>query len=196
MRLFKRASAILAIMLLVTACVAVPAPEPEAGRSVYLPSDIIQVTGSGKYMTFPSGSALTIQAGATASVASALSLSGAIDTTNYLNVTAPTAVATAQPAVKINSLGVSNLLEVQDGGTPVAQFYNGGGAKISAPTAIATAVPALVVDSLGVSNIFEVRDAATPVAYIANGGAATFTGAINGASAVIGGGYGDTGVSL
>jgi hypothetical protein len=98
-------------------------------------------------------------------------------------VVAPTAVGTATPAFFADSLGVSNLFEVRDAGTPVVQINNGGNGTFtggqtvnnwviaSAPTDIATATPVMVVDSLGVSNILEVRDAATPVFSVNNGGA-------------------------
>jgi hypothetical protein len=108
---------------------------------------------------------------------------------NWARVAAPTAIATATPAMVIDSDGVSNILEIRDGGTAVARFPNGGGLTIvsggasiaggvsssnwiavAAPTAIATATPAFVVDSAGVSALLEVRDAATPVARVANGG--------------------------
>jgi hypothetical protein len=102
--------------------------------------------------------------------------------TNYMSVAAPTAIATATPAMVVDSLGVSNLFEVRDAATPIFAINNGGAIVesgqmtnnsnmiVSAPTAIATAQPALVVDSLGVSRLFEVRDAATPVMGVSNGG--------------------------
>jgi len=110
-----------------------------------------------------------------------------------LYMAAPTGIPTATPAAVIDSAGVSNLLEVRDGGTAVLSINNGGAytftgagtyssgqtvnswAKASAPTAIATATPALVVDTLGVSNIAEFRQAATPVAYINSSGIAADT---------------------
>ena len=102
-------------------------------------------------------------------------------------LTAPTAVGTATPILRIENDGVSNSLEIRNpGGTPVfyvdvdgnatyTGFSSGGGevaapVRIAAATAIATATPAVVVDSLGVSNLFEIRDAATPVAAVNNGG--------------------------
>lgn len=93
-----------------------------------------------------------------------------------LVVTEPTTVATATPGAVINSLGLGNILEIQDASTPVWTINNGGAVvgasgetnnswlKVAGPTAIATATPAAVVDSLGKSNILEIRDAATPVA--------------------------------
>jgi hypothetical protein len=99
-----------------------------------------------------------------------------------LVITEPTTVATATPGAVINSLGLGNILEVQDASTPVFTINNGGNRvaaggqtnnnwiKVSAPTAIATATPAAVIDSLGLSNILEVRDAATPVFAVRNGG--------------------------
>jgi hypothetical protein len=90
--------------------------------------------------------------------------------TNYFSVAAPTAVATAVPAVLIDGLGVSRRLEVRDATWPDFGVDAGGAVKVTAPTAIATAQPALSVDSLGVSRLFEVRDAATPVVAVNNGG--------------------------
>jgi hypothetical protein len=43
-----------------------------------------------------------------------------------LVVTAPTTVATATPGTVINSLGLGNILEIQDASTPVVQIYDGG----------------------------------------------------------------------
>lgn len=82
-----------------------------------------------------------------------------------------TALATATPALHINSSSVSNLVEVQDNATPVFQMYDGGGAALIAPTAIATGVPALTIRQNGVSVPFEVRNAnATPVFQIGSDG--------------------------
>jgi len=44
-----------------------------------------------------------------------------------VGITAPTAIATATPAMVVDSLGVSNILEVRDAGTPVFTVNNGGG---------------------------------------------------------------------
>jgi hypothetical protein len=111
---------------------------------------------------------------------------GAVDAP--VRIAGATAIATATPALVVDSLGVSVLLDVRDAATPVFSINNGGtwsstGAGthsggqtinnwgvVSAPTAIATATPAMVVNSLGVSNILEVRDAATPVFTVNNGG--------------------------
>ena len=116
-------------------------------------------------------------------------LSGGQTINNWLKVAAPTAIATATPGVVIDSLGVSNILEVRDAATPVFTVNNGGAwastgagthssgqtinnwAVVAAPTAIATATPAAVIDSLGVSNILEVRDGGTAIAQFQNGGA-------------------------
>lgn len=46
---------------------------------------------------------------------------------NWVRVAAPTAIATATPAVVIDNAGVSALLEIRDSATPVARFPNGGG---------------------------------------------------------------------
>jgi len=117
-----------------------------------------------------------------------VSATGGQNYSNWLKVAGPTAIATATPAMVVDSLGVSVILDVRDAATPVWSIANGGAvtqvgartatggdtvnnwAKVAAPTAIATATPAMVVDSLGVSNILEVRDAATPVFTIRNGG--------------------------
>lgn len=115
--------------------------------------------------------------------------SGVGTNSNQMIVSAPTAIATAQPALRVDSLGVSNLFEVRDAATPVFAVNNGGAWSasgvgtnnnqmiVSAPTSIATAQPALYADSLGVSALFEVRDAATPVFDVYNGGAVNMAGA-------------------
>jgi len=106
-----------------------------------------------------------------------------------VGITAPTAVATATPALFVDNLGAGNeILSLRNDATPVFVVGNSGAwsstgagthssgqtinnwAVVSAPTAIATATPAAVIDSLGVSAILEVRDAATPVARFPNGG--------------------------
>jgi len=135
----------------------------------------VYLDNNGDRLNIAAGGELKIAADATVTIHDATYLQA--NANMYVN--APTAIATATPALMVNSLGVSNLFEVRDASTPVAQFYNGGGAKIAAPTAIATAVPALVVDSLGVSNLFEVRDAATPVFAVNNGGAVVAGGALD-----------------
>ena len=43
-----------------------------------------------------------------------------------LELSAPTAIATATPVLSIDSLGVSNLFEVRDAATPVFQVHDGG----------------------------------------------------------------------
>jgi len=135
--------------------------------------------------------------------------SGGQTYSNWLRVAAPTAIATATPAVVVDSAGVSNILEVRDGATPVWYVSNGGTwvstgegthsggqtvnnwSEVAAPTAIATATPALVVDSAGVSNILEVRDGATPVWYVSNGGDLVAVGASD-----LQGNLGDSGGTL
>jgi len=106
------------------------------------------------------------------------------DVTNFsgVHIAAPTAGATATPALLANQAGLGAIAEFQDGGSAVWSVANGGNVsatggqnysnwlKVAGPTAIATATPAMVVDSLGVSNILEVRDAATPVFTVRNGG--------------------------
>lgn len=159
-----------------------PAPQPQSvyGGAVYFPPGGNQlVVGSGGEIEVQPGALLDIQAGATA----VFSLD-VVSNTTYLNVAAPTAVATTTPAAVIGSAGVSNILELRKNVTPVARFDGSGNAVlsgglnssgpgvVSAPTAVATATPAFVVNSAGVSNILEVRDAATPVFAIRNGGTA------------------------
>lgn len=135
------------------------------------------VAGSGCEYEFQSGSTFDIQASSTVTWAADFpALSGGLTVNNWMIVSAPTAIATATPAVVINSVGVSELLVVRDGGVDAFNIYNGGGAKFAGPTAVATGVPALVVDSLGVSELFAVRDAATPVYRIDNGGVSNLLG--------------------
>lgn len=108
--------------------------------------------------------------------------------TGPLQVTAPTAVATATPAFYVNNLGAgNNAFEVRDAATPVFVVGNAGAVTLSGaltanggvtgpvvltgPTAAATATPAMVVNNTGAGNVsFEVRDAATPVFQVLNGG--------------------------
>jgi len=94
------------------------------------------------------------------------------DVSNFsgVHIAAPTAIATATPALYVNQAGVSQIGSFQDGGSEVLGIRNGGGVVVSAATAVATAQPAFQVDSAGVSNILEVRDAATPVFTVRNGG--------------------------
>lgn len=93
-----------------------------------------------------------------------------IDSAGGAQFSAPTAVATATPALLVNNAGVSKIADFQDGGTSQLEVLDGGGVQVAAPTAVATAQPALQVDSAGVSNILEIRDAATPVFAVNNGG--------------------------
>lgn len=111
---------------------------------------------------------------------------------------APTAGATATPALVVDSLAAaSNILEVRDAATPVFTINNGGAftatgagtyssgqtinawAKVAGPTAVGTATPALVVDTTGVSNIFEARKAATPMVSISGAGNTTIAGTLD-----------------
>ncbi len=82
------------------------------------------VCGSGGEVEFQSGATVDVQSGAAFSVASGQT------NTNWFVVSAPTAIATATPAVVINSLGVSNLFEVRDAATPVFAINNGGTANL------------------------------------------------------------------
>lgn len=45
---------------------------------------------------------------------------------NWVKMAAPTAIATATPAVVVDSLGLSVILEVRDAATPIARFEDGG----------------------------------------------------------------------
>jgi len=111
---------------------------------------------------------LQVTPGATVAIGADMNLGGP------LAVSAPTAIATATPALLVNNLGVSQLASIQDGGTEVLGIRNGGGVVVSAPTAIATAQPALVVNSDGLSRLVEVQDAATAVFAINDSGKALF----------------------
>lgn len=51
---------------------------------------------------------------------------GRLDSAGGWQVAAPTAIATATPALSVSSKGVSNILEIQDASTPVARFEDGG----------------------------------------------------------------------
>ena len=136
----------------------------------------VYVEQGGSKMVVESGGAIEVQSGGSIALTPGATLAvGGLDSDNLV-VNAPTAIGTATPAALINSAGVSNLLEVQDGGSAVVQAFNGGGVKVAAATAQATAQPAFQVDSAGVSNILEVRDAATPVYQVHNGGNVTASG--------------------
>jgi hypothetical protein len=147
----------------------------------------------GDRLNIATGGELLIASGATVTIHDATYLAANAS----MAVSAPTAQATAVPALSVDSLGVSNLFEVRDAATPVWAINNGGAVVqggagsyagvqtynsnviVNAPTAIATAIPAFSVDSLGVSNLFEVRDAATPVLQVNNGGAMVATGSLD-----------------
>lgn len=100
----------------------------------------------------------------------AATLSGAQSINNYVAVTAPTAVATANAALSVTNNGVSMIARFLDGAQELLGIKNAGGVVVSAATAVATGQPAFVVDSAGGSNLIEVRDAATPMFYVSNGG--------------------------
>ena len=103
-----------------------------------------------------------------------------------LNVTGPTAIATATPVVIFDNLGAGNVIvSVRDAATPVWEVRNGGAvnasgnAVITGPTAAATATPALYVNNLGAANdTLVLADASTPVAIVGNAGAVTLSGAL------------------
>ena len=98
-----------------------------------------------------------------------------------LDISAPTAQATDEPALVIDTDGVGLVLDIRDAGTPVFSVDDGGAVTqvgagaytggqtfnnwvvASAPTAIATATPAFIIDSAGVSKILSVRDSGTEI---------------------------------
>lgn len=109
---------------LIVACQPAPAPQPQNvyGGAVYFPPGGNQlVVGSGGELELQSGSTLDVQAGAAAALGAAV-------------VSAPTAIATATPALVVDSLGVSNILEVRDAATPVFAIRNGGTAVLGSYT--------------------------------------------------------------
>jgi hypothetical protein len=89
---------------------------------------------------------------------------------NQLAVSAPTAIATANPALLVSSAGLSQIASFRDGSTELLGIRNGGSVVISAPTAQATAVPGLIVDSSGKNVAAEVRIASTPMWYVNSSG--------------------------
>lgn len=107
-------------------------------------------------------------------------------------VQAATAIATATPALFVNSnSNKPNLFEARAASTPMFVVGNtgnisavgnasvtggitGGAAGFTAPTAVGTATPAVIIDSSGVSNLLSVRKNATPVFQV--GGDGTVTG--------------------
>lgn len=150
------------------------------------PALMVQNGGSGMSLELRNGSATPVYQ---ISGAGASTYSGGQTFNNFVSITAPTSVATAVPALKVDSSGgLSRLFEVRDSATPVFYVNDGGTwastgagthsdgqtindwARVAAPTDIATATPAAVIDSAGVSVLLEVRDAATPVARFPNGG--------------------------
>jgi len=109
---------------------------------------------------------------------------------NSMKITAPTAVASATPALRVNNLGAANdVLSIEKAGTPVFSVGNAGaitmqgaltandaagfyaGAKVVGATAAATATPAMIVNGLGATNdLLSVQKAATPVFKVGNAG--------------------------
>ncbi len=151
------------------------APEGAVPRAANVPCYTEQggaktILGSGCELEAQSGSTVDFQAGST------ISNGAGWEQNNNLVIVAPTAIGTATPALLVNSLGVSHLFEVQDGGASVFAIENGGnftttnGGIIAAPTAQATGVPALAIDNAGVSNILEVRDGGSAVFSVEDGG--------------------------
>lgn len=112
----------------------------------------------------------------------ALDIESGLDVAGWARVVAPTSIASATPALRVNSSGVSALIEAEKNSTRVFEVTGAGnvdaegsldiasGAIIAAPTAQATAVPVLEVDGLGVSALIEARIANTPVWQVANDG--------------------------
>lgn len=64
-------------------------------------------------------------------VTGALTTSGSQTNSNWFKVSAPTAIATATPALVVNSAGVSRLVELQKNSTPVAAVDGSGNATFS-----------------------------------------------------------------
>lgn len=52
----------------------------------------------------------------------------------YLNISAPTAIATTQPALKVNNAGVSNQFELQEAATPIALVQGWGAITVTTTT--------------------------------------------------------------
>lgn len=52
----------------------------------------------------------------------------------YLNISAPTAIATTQPALKVNNAGVSNQFELQEAATPIALVQGWGAVTVTTTT--------------------------------------------------------------
>ena len=73
--------------------------------------------------------------------ASSITNSGGQANSNYFSVSAPTAVASATPAVRINSLGANNdLLVVEKNSTPVFKVGNSGALTISGAVSVSGAI--------------------------------------------------------
>ena len=96
--------------------------------------------------------------------------SGRLDAAGGWQVAAPTAIATATPALLVKNSGVSQIASFQDGTTEIVGVRDGGGLVVTGPTAVATAQAALVVDSAGVSQIASFQDGSTEVLGIIDGG--------------------------
>jgi hypothetical protein len=92
------------------------------------PAVLINSLGAGNILEVRDASTpvWTINNGGAVVQTGASTHSGGQTINNWLNLAAPTAIATATPAAVINSAGVSAILEVRDGGTTIAQFRNGG----------------------------------------------------------------------
>ncbi|MFH0983770.1 MAG: hypothetical protein V2A79_19825 [Planctomycetota bacterium] len=114
---------------------------------------------------------------------------GNTNITGGVYIAVPTSLATATPALMVNSAGaLGNLLSLRQASTPVVQISAAGlgtwsgiqtfnnAAVVSAPTAVGTATPALLVDTAGVSNIASFRKNATPVLQVSGGGNVTAAG--------------------
>ena len=163
--------------------------EQVGSRAVLVPAGNIAVTGNGKAMTFPSGSSLTADSGATVVFNAAVSLAGGISASGGLAVTGPTAAATATPALYVNNLGAANdAFVVADASTPLAIVGQSGvtinsNVVQNAPTAATTATPGYYLNNVGVANdALVVADAGTPVAVIGQAGAVTLSGGVTGQS--------------
>lgn len=65
---------------------------------------------------------------------------GSLSHSNWMNVSAPTAIASATPAAVINSAGVSNLLELRKNATPVFSVNGSGNSTIAGSLTVSGAI--------------------------------------------------------
>jgi hypothetical protein len=94
----------------------------------------------------------------------ARALAGDVTNLSGLAVAAPTAIATATPALMVNSSGVSNLLEVRDAATPVFQVHDGGNVT-GKVVRYGTAGELMVVGTETITDTLEVTTGLTTVTW-------------------------------